>query len=178
MTAAQAVQSSNVIKLNITRLKEAQYERRTWTASPQHGTPFEKLLDPNYWAHVAPKLKPWDRIEVQPDGFAYFAELIVVDSDRLWARVKVVRFVDFSTKPIETSQTALDLGDAGDQVSLSREDPDEDDNVDTDYLVEFKGSNKWSVIRKSDGAVLKSGYPNKGSANKWLRTYLRRQKAK
>lgn len=175
---AQAVQTSNVIKLNVTRLKESQYERRVWSASPQHGTPFEKLLDPNYWAHVAPKLKPWDRIEVQPDGIGYFAELLVVDADRLWAKVKVIRYVDFTSKPaVDPSQPALDLGDET-PAELDHEDPEESDNVDDNYLVEFKGSNKWSVIRKADGEVLKSGYPNKGGANKWLRTHLRRLKVK
>lgn len=174
--------TSNVIKLTLPRIKEAQYERRVWVAMPPHNTPFEKLLDPNYWAHIATKLKQWDRIEVQPDGFTFFAELLVVDSDRTWAKVRVLRYVDLSAKgqaDLFSAQPAAVIEAAAKETEVKSE-ADEDTTPasieDSPFLVEFKGSKKWCVIRKEDGEILKEGYVEKSGANKYARNLIRRLK--
>jgi len=43
------------------------------------GTPFEQVLEPSFWAHVAYKLRPGDTIEVHRDDMALYGKLYVRD---------------------------------------------------------------------------------------------------
>lgn len=56
----------------------------------------ENVLDENFWANVAMTLKPWDRIQIQPEDFSYSATLVVVARDRLWAKVALEFYTELS----------------------------------------------------------------------------------
>lgn len=51
---------------------------------------FEQVLEPSFWGHVGQMLRPWDRIEVRPEDLSYVAEVIVIESGPLFAKVALV----------------------------------------------------------------------------------------
>lgn len=134
--------------LNASRFALAEYERNIWVVTPEAETPFEALQEPAYWAHVAAKLKPWDVIEVRAEDGSYWAQLLVQDASRLWAKVALLKHVQLHA--VEPKSSEID-----------------------GHLVKFGGPvKKWTVIRQSDKAVLRDGL-SKAEAEKWLADHLR-----
>lgn len=146
-------------KLQPPRLRAAEFERTIYTATPEHGTVFEDMLKPQYWANVAYKFKPGDRIEITAENGDWFAELMVVAAARLWAKVAVLRYVELAEAKLTEGQAASDL------VGL--------DPVD-DYEVKWSGpSVKWRVLRKADNHPLRDGFQTKDEAENWLKDYVK-----
>lgn len=133
------------MKLIESQFTSAEFSRNLWTVTPEPGTAFETVLKPEYWAHVAKKLRRGDRIEVLSEDNSYFAELIVLSAAPLWAKVAVLRNVELATAPkAEASQD--------------------------DFEIKHRGKMKWSVLRKSDKAILKEGLDTREQAEAWLNT--------
>lgn len=134
--------------LNTSRFSLAEYERNIFVVTPETGTSFEELQDPAYWAHVAAKLKPWDMIEVRAEDGSYWAQMLVQDASRLWAKVTVLKHVQLHA--VEQKSSEID-----------------------GHLVKFGGPvKKWTVVRLTDKAVLRDGM-SKADAEKWLADHLR-----
>jgi hypothetical protein len=74
-------------------IEMAEYNRSIWVVKPTIETEVEDLLDHNYWAHIAKRLKPGDRIEALPEDRHYFAEFIVIACASNWAKIKLLRSV-------------------------------------------------------------------------------------
>lgn len=135
---------SKQYKLTPDRFKQAEYVRNTFAISPEDGTPFEALLEPAYWSHIAAKLRPTDRIEVLAEDQSYFAEFIVTSASRVGANMVLLRKIDLS------SNTKAEPSAGG-------------------HRVIYAGVKaKWRVSRVSDKATLKEGFENKQDAEKWL----------
>lgn len=148
-----------MIKLQPTRLKTAEFERTIYAVSPEDGTKFEGMLHPAYWANVAQKFKTGDRIEVTAENGDWFAELMVVASARLWAKVVPLRFVELSAAPIP----------AHDSEAPSQDGPDT-----KDFEVGYAGVKaKWRVVRKADKQTMRGGFQTKNEAEKWLDDYVK-----
>ncbi len=108
-------------------LKQADFVRTVWVAQPEHGTTLEEMLKPEYWSHVAKELKlPGGRIEVMPTGGEWFAELYIRSVGSQDVKVALLRHVAFDAPAKQ----------------------------DDDYEVRSRGGAGWSVLRKSDKAVL------------------------
>lgn len=138
-------------QLAVSRCKQAEYERRVWDVVPEANTPFEALIEPQYWAHVSAKMRPWDHIEVRSEDGSYFAELLVQDAGRLFAKVAVLRKHDLR---------AIDVGEA--------------DAVSTGHEIKHAGPYaKWRVIRLADKSMLKDKFETKGAAQSWLAEHLK-----
>lgn len=135
-------------KLAAANLLLAEYARRVFTVSPDPGTPFDAILEPAYWAHVASQFKPFSRIEVNAPDNSYFAELIVLDCDKMWAKVEVLRKVDFAegATAITESIGGLKVGWGG-------------------------PFHKFRVLRGAD--VLAKGFGNRVDAEAWIATHHR-----
>lgn len=115
------------------RLKEAEYERKVYVVNAEHGTTINDVLEPAYWAHVAPKLRPYTRLEVRIDSGEWMLELLVLSCDRTWAKVAVLHRYELAPG-------------------------DEDMPPASKHKVEFKGPHwKWCVIRVADGGVIFKG---------------------
>lgn len=126
------------------RIKQAEFVRNIWAVTPEINTKFEDLKKPSYWAHVAAKLHPSDRIEVVSEDSTYFAELYVVSCGRNWAKVSVLRFIELEEDQADMTQSET-------------------------HKVEWVGgSAKARVVRLEDNAVIKEGFQNKAEAAKWL----------
>jgi hypothetical protein len=76
-----------------TNIDISEYSRTVWQVKPAIELEIEDLLKPDYWAHVAIKMKPGDRIEAIPEDKHYFAEFFVMACASNWAKVKLLRIV-------------------------------------------------------------------------------------
>jgi hypothetical protein len=130
------------------RLHFAEHRRNIFTVTPEHGTPYEAILREDFWAHVSVKMKPGDRIEVLAEDGSYFAELLVQDAGRLYAKVAPLRHIKLD---------AVDVKEGG----LAME----------GFEVVWKGPQlKWCVTRGKDR--LKDGM-DKASAIQWMQSHAK-----
>ena len=149
-------------QLSPSRFKEfgAEYNRNVHWMVPEVGTPLDALLDPTYWAHVSRFLKPLDRIEVASEDGAWWAELIVISSGKLYANVQLLRKYDLK----QFTPGAMETIPAG-------------------YHVKYRGPlQKWCVLRDEitrDGKVipqkdvLKAGCDEEAQARNFLTELLK-----
>jgi hypothetical protein len=121
------------------RFKSAEYERNIWVANAEHGTNIAEVLQPSYWAHVADKLRPYDRIEVRVDGASGCSNCSCC---RLTAAgLRCASCTAMTWRPVEEVPTAIK------------------------HKVEWKGPQlKWCVIRQSDNEIIFKGITDKGQA--------------
>lgn len=139
----QQKQKRDVV-LNPARMALAEHWRQDWCVNAESGTTMEDIVSTTYFSHMAELLKPYDHIEVRSEDGAWIANLIVIRSDRNWAHVKMMAFIDI----IEGA---------------------EEKTVSKKNTVEFKGPHhKWSVIRLQDGEKIKTGCGSREEANTWL----------
>lgn len=133
------------------RMGLSESKRQDWVVDAEERHTIEQVLDPMYWAHVAPKLAMYDRIEVRVDTGEWMLDLIVIQNGRNFARVHVAAKHDFVT----SSASAAPM------QSIK-------------HKVEFKGTHKkHCVIRIADSALLQEGFQTKELANEWLTNYER-----
>lgn len=121
---------------------------RKWICVPEN-VPIERVIETDFWSQIANSLAVCDVIEVHTDDRAYYAEVYVRDKGRNWAKVEVLRHIKFDS--------AVD-----------------DTPIDPGYEVKFKGPvNKWCVIRKSDGEIIKDKAETKEAASAALAQFVR-----
>jgi len=130
------------------KIEQAEYMRTVWHDVPAPGTPFESVLDPKYWQHVSGFLKPRDRIEVDAEDGSYFAELMVIDAGRLYAKVELMRKHDFAAPGVEAA-------------------------TDSPYEIKWAGRAKWRVLRKADRAPVRDGFNDRESAELWAAAHAK-----
>lgn len=124
------------------KLKQAEFQRNEFRIEPEAGTPFSKVLEEKYWAHVSVQLKRGDVIEVLAEDDSYFGEVIVLDAGKLYAKVQQLRHVEFYS---ELSDAKLKQGE---------------------YSIQWKGKEKrWVGMCGSDILVDKM---TKDAAVSWL----------
>tara|TARA_Y100000310_G_C20483146_1_gene715658 strand:+ start:505 stop:921 length:417 start_codon:yes stop_codon:yes gene_type:complete len=123
-----------------TNIEESTYARTVWQVKPEIKVEIEDLLDPNYWAHVASRLKAGDRIEAIPDDRHYYAEFFVLAASNNWAKLVLLR-----------KETLI---------------KDHEKTVNEGFTVEFAGNHKWRV--KQGDEILSKGHDDKDAASKWL----------
>lgn len=137
-------------QLQPSRCKLAEFERAVFSITPEEGTPFDALLDPGYWAHVSGHFRIGSRIEIYPPEGNYYAELFVQACGRLFARVAVLRKIDF------------------DAVDVS------EDDLTAGYTVKYSGMHaKWAVYRVSDKTMVASKMEDKPAAMAWLAQHVK-----
>lgn len=149
--AAPLAVKKPVVALNQTRLSEASFRRTEWCVTAPQGTIFEDILVTDYWRNVGQMLKPCDMIDVVTEDGAWYARLIVISSDRLWAKVTTILHVDLTAAKRDMPSTDFDNHD-----------------------IIWKGPmSKFAVIRKKDSAALKDGFTSKLDAMQWLDGHLK-----
>jgi hypothetical protein len=130
--------------------QEAAAARNEWAITPEPGVNPDDLLKPEYWAHVAWRLRPLDLVEVRAADGRYWGQLLVTNAGRLWATVRPIIF-------IET------------EVST-------DDVVVEGLVIRWRGGvGKWSVLRHDDRGlvVLQEGMEHKSDAISWAANHRR-----
>lgn len=107
----------------------AEFARQSFRATPPAGTKIEDMLEPEYWAHVARKITPYDIVEVVPEDGAFYARLFVTNTDKLWAKMHKIEYVELTAKqPVAASDK---------------------------YEAKYSGpSVRWRVVNKADGSLV------------------------
>lgn len=137
------------------RFQLAEQSRNQWCVTAEHGITFQQMLHPDYWAHEARKLKPYDLIECRSDDGTFWGLMIVLESARNWAKVHPLQYVPLDSKDV--SQTRSE-----NTITLE------------DYKIEYKGpTKKHVVIRKSDNEILHEGAAQKQDAQAWLDDHIK-----
>lgn len=99
------------------RLKEARVQRiesrnTIWDVVVEAGTPFEAVLEPEFWSHVvsARNMIAGDEIRLRPDEGHYVARLFVRDVGNLgnWAKVALLEKVDFDGPQDQAGDQKID----------------------------------------------------------------------
>lgn len=149
-------------QLDASRFKVAEAQRNTHQIIIEAGITRRQVLDPAFLAHVARQLQPYTKLEILSDDGTVYAEAIVLQAERTWARIYIKEWHDLTTK----------------DVSLSKADAERISKATAEqvaaYRVEHKGPHKlWCVIRNQDGAYVREGETTKAKANTWLEEYIK-----
>jgi hypothetical protein len=119
------------------RLDLSEYVRNQYTLPIPKEVKLEHVLDENFWANVAMTLKPWDRIEIQPADMSYHAVVVVIATDRLWAKVALLSYTELRIVAVQG-----------------------------DLVVQWSGPHtRFRVMRGAD--VLKDNFTTKVEAETW-----------
>lgn len=135
------------------QLEQQVFQR--WAFTAPHGSKFEDLLEPNFWAAVASKVQPWDVIVVKSEDHSFWGELIVLHKEKFSLQVGKLRYVEMDKLETKVAKEELEL--TADK-----------------YALEFDAKNKWKCIRKSDRVQIFQGHTSKEFAEKALEEYLKR----
>jgi len=73
--------------LKPSQIKTADQSGLRYHVTPDSGTTIEDMLKPDFWKGVTAYLHPSDRIEVEADDGSFYADLIVRDVGKSWAKV-------------------------------------------------------------------------------------------
>lgn len=128
----------------------------TYVATPDFGETLAEVMEPSYWAHVAPLIKAsMSRpnahvdIEIRPVGNPYYARLVVLRAEQNFVETKLVQFTDLT----------------GEQA-IPKQRPMVKDVVIGKYKAERNGA--WvRVIRLEDKVVMKTGLRTIEEAQEW-----------
>ena len=143
------VEKKSAPTMQESRMKLAQYERQDWIANAEIHHTIDDILKPGYWAHMAAKLTAFDHIEVRAEDGSWVAYLLVIQADRLWAKVVL--------------DHKIDLVSAEEMPSTSPE-----------HTVEWKGPHRrFGVVRVSDQELIRADFHTKEEASQWMREHER-----
>ena len=147
LPATSITPSGNKRKLVQRRIQQAEFARNIFDVTPDTGTSLDEMLDEAYWANVASMLNPKDRIEVLAEDNSFFAELLVLSTSKLAAKVVVLRSMEIGKVDRETVAS---------------------DN--SRCRVEWKGGNlKWCAIRDND--IIRDGFATEAEAERWKKNH-------
>jgi hypothetical protein len=130
------------VKILPNNVKQAEFIRTVWAATPEHGTALADVLDPEYWVHIASQFKPNDRIEIIPVSGEWFAELHVKSSGPSGLGFSVLRKVEFDA-PVAADPKA-------------------------EFTVAYAAADKWRVTRNADSAVVARGLTSRAAGDAWI----------
>lgn len=128
----------------------------TFDATVPAGTPFEEILKPEYWAHVAGsgRVIPRNKICAMPEEGHWYAELIVLQVGQNWIKVQ----------PLPGYPVAL-----GEDASV-----EPDSNEFPGYEIKWRGPvHKFAAIRLSDGEPVKIGFSTRQAVRLWLTEHMK-----
>lgn len=135
-------------RLDPSRFVETQHANNRYSVTVEEGVSLDDIADDAFFANVAPKLRPYDHIEVRADGGAFYAELLVINAGKTWAKTTLLLKKELQSK---------------EEVVANFE----------GYDIVYKGPHKkFCVIRKKDSEMVHEGSDDKGAAMKWLTDHL------
>lgn len=134
-----------------TRLFTAEHAFSIYHHTVAEGVTVDDLLNPGYWAHVAPQLRPGYRVICDATDLSWTATFMVRAVNRVEVFMAVISHTEFK------STVKLDLP------------------KNSPYSVKFRGpKSKWSVIRRDGNtdAILKEGFDLEELAVGWLNEHV------
>jgi hypothetical protein len=126
-------------------LQSAGLVHSDWYATPEPGTPFERLLEADFWALHSKKLRRMARVHIVDEAEGYVAELIVRHPGDYHTQMSVLR-----------------------KITLPKLNASDGESLPTGYSVAFLGPERLWVAQRTnqDGKVqvLQSGFTSKAKA--------------
>ena len=147
------------IQLPPNSLQALDYASTKHDAVIPQGVAPEELLKPEFWAHHAVKLRPFDEIRARAEDGTWLAYYVVLDCSRTWAKVH---------------QLAIHRLTTGD-VAMTQASEAEVRAVVKAHEVRFNQGQKWHVVRKTDRMVVQEQIGDKDAAIAWLEKHARGQ---
>ena len=124
------------------------------TITMELGTTMEDVAKPAYFAHIAAKLTPYDKIIVRADDGKIYGELLVLAVSHAWVKTYPLHWVDLDKVNASVSAKGAE--------SMSG------------FTIEHKGPHlQWCVVRKNPSGIVHSGEPDEERARSWLLDYLK-----
>jgi hypothetical protein len=119
-----------------------------WAAIVPTGVTVDTILQPEFWANVADKIRPADSIEATNDGLDFLARFFVRSVGRARVSVALIQHVEFDALP-ENSEPAA-------------------------HRIKFGGPhNRWCVERIADGKTVKDNLETREDAETALKAIER-----
>lgn len=125
------------------RIREQEFIRNLWIATVEAGTTKKDVMEPDFWAYVAIKFKPYDRIEIRTDDSEWFGEFLITSCDRTFATLFELSYYKLGTKAVPSKHS----------------------------LYEYKWGGpygKHGIVRTSDSAMMVNKLDTKKEALDWL----------
>lgn len=153
-------------QLSPSRFQLAEQVCNTFAVTVEPGLTPAQIMHPDFLGHIAAKLRPYDELKVRCDDGSLYARLLVLQTDRAWARTRVLEWHNLTTKDVAQTEAALQTKESPNKPPA--------DAADAPYRCEYKGPHlKWVVIRNSDGAVLQDKLADKAAAHTWRDEYIK-----
>lgn len=151
VAAAAPVPKKKVEPISAGRIKSGEFIRTLYVGTAFPNTVPLDLLEPEYWAHFAATLRPRDRLEMWADDGSWLAEYVVLGATKNAATIRMINAVEL------------------DPIMYGRDDT----GPLAAYEVRHRGLvAQWSVIRKTDGAVIHEGEATESGARLYLTQHL------
>ena len=147
------------IQLPPNALQALDYASTKHDALIPQGVAPEELLKPEFWAHHAVKLRPWDEIRARAEDGTWLAYFVVLDCSRTWAKVHQLAIHRLTTGDVAMTQAS----EAEVRAMVKA------------HEVRFDQGRKWNVVRKSDRMVVQEQIADQDSAVAWLEKHARGQ---
>ena len=137
--------------------QQVEYARNIWRALPEEGVTIKDIVKPEFWAIVSTDLKRTDKIEVLPEDGSWYAELLVRDVGNGWAKVGILNHIEFHSVAVQSAM----------------------EDMFKDHEIKWKGPNvnKFCIVRKTDGEIIRRGYENQAEAIAALAEHLKTTRA-
>lgn len=158
MAAAQDNQKQ-ALQLPPNELLERAYVSTQWDAEVQLGVTPQDALRPDFWAHQAVRLKPMDEVRVRARDGTWVGYYIVLDCSRTWAKLQQLSLHHLTTSDVAATQAS----EEDVRAFIAK------------HEVKHRGPHGWSILRRSDNAVIEQGIKIKDEALGWLDQYARKQ---
>jgi len=148
---AKAAGAKSSRKVRDGEMQPAEYIRQDMIVRPEVGTTLEEMLAPEYWAHVAKRLKVYDRIEVRGAYGEWWAELLV----------RVVEDFSVVVHVLRVERFGADV-------------PGEESAIPDGFKIYGRGRAGWIVKRLADNLDISEGHKSREFAAAWLRDHVKR----
>jgi len=139
------------LALHQSRFALASFKFNTYSVVIPETDTLEDCQKPEYWAHVASKLRAGDEIRIVNDQSSLYARLYVLEAGNIWAKVAV----------IETAELSAAAPVSGDGVKIE---------------VKFAGPHhRWRVTRLAGGnrEILQANFETEDAAKVWAADYVK-----
>lgn len=133
------------------RLQLSENARNEWSLTAEFGTTLAQVMHEGYFAHFAPRFKPFDKILVHPDEGIWYAELLVLTVARTYIKTTVLLEKHLTSSDVDMTQANMQAG----------------------YEVNYGGTfEKYRVVRTADRAVLHNKCETARDAQVWLDQHI------
>ena len=114
----------------------------------------DNLEDPHLWVHVAPKMEMGCEVRCVADDYSFLAYGICTFHQGSTVKIKIYEFHELD---------AVDQEEMADEAA--------------DFEVKLRGPRKWSIVKKSDGSIVKEDMATQLEAMRELDEYKKALRA-